>query len=79
MIYGNFCSLTFQQKRKVWVFPPDRFVQWGPEDESFCRVAGYGREEERTETIHIPTAIIDRVEVDGSLSFRAVPNYREPV
>lgn len=38
-----------------FVFPPDRFVEWGPEDESYCRLAGFGRDE------HVPRMVIYQV------------------
>lgn len=41
---------------KKWVFPKDRFVQWGPEDEAYCRFAHYGHEEK------IPCSTIYRIE-----------------
>lgn len=33
--------------RRVWVFPRDRFIEYGPEDEGWCRALGLGREESR--------------------------------
>lgn len=28
----------------VWEFPKERFVEYGPEDESWCRCFGFGKE-----------------------------------
>jgi hypothetical protein len=73
---GHVVSLSYQTRRKVWRFPKDRFVEYGPEDESYCRLAGFGREEEVTETICIPRAVITDLRWTPSraeMSFEAMP------
>jgi hypothetical protein len=44
----SFYGLKIIESRQLpykdhWIFPKDRFVEWGPEDESYCRFAGFGR------------------------------------
>jgi len=65
-------SLTFTRRRKVWVFPPDRFVEYGPEDEWWARKYEFGHEHEVSETITVPRAYVSRVGPDGSVEFTAV-------
>lgn len=54
-------TIKVQTKRKIWEFPKDRFVEWGPEDESYCRLAGYGKEIEAICYTEIPKLQIQSV------------------
>lgn len=39
-------ELEFQETRKVWKFPGERFIEYGPEDEDWCRGLFIGEEVE---------------------------------
>ena len=39
-------EVSHYAKTPKWIFPEDKYVEWGPEDESYCRAAGYGHEEQ---------------------------------
>lgn len=45
-----------------WEFPKERFCSYGPEDESWCRFFGIGREVEVDEAIEIPQCRIESVD-----------------
>lgn len=69
---GGLWSLTIIQDVKVWVFPSDRFIEYGPEDEWWARRLSFGHEEIRERTIHVPRAIVNRVD-KNEISFTALP------
>jgi hypothetical protein len=77
MIAGQVRKLEFITKQKVWVFPPDRFVQYGPEDEWWARKYGFGHEEVQLCRVVIPHAVITGIK-DGKIKFRALANYGVP-
>lgn len=81
MLYGQSCTLTFTHKKKRWVFPYDRFVEYGPEDEGWARFVGFGHEEEVVETVRIPNVVIKGITPRGegctSIDFVAMPSYCE--
>lgn len=43
---GKVVELCIPETRKVWKFPAERFVEYGPEDESWCRGLFIGEEVE---------------------------------
>lgn len=71
-IGGDLWSLTIEKTVPVWVYPRDRFIEYGPEDEWWARKLGFGHEELREQTIHIPRGFIKKI--DGLIiSFTALP------
>lgn len=69
-------SITYTRRTRVWVFPKNRFVQYGPSDERWCRFFGIGREEEVVETVTIPRAIVESVTENG-VTFRGLADAVE--
>ena len=43
---------------RKWIFPKDRFVEWGPEDESYCRFAGFGHEQITYESFRLGDTLV---------------------
>lgn len=70
-------SLSMESKRKVWRFPPDRFVEYEESDAEWARLLGFGIEEEVVETVEIPRAVITGAGRNG-ISFRALPSGGQP-
>lgn len=50
---GRLIGLTIFKNKKVWQFPRDRFVEYGPEDESWARAIGFGKEIEVTDSVEM--------------------------
>jgi hypothetical protein len=46
-LYGLKVVNDYSMVDKVWVFPQDRFVEYEPKDEWWCRKYGFGHEETR--------------------------------
>lgn len=46
-LYGMPVVVDENAMSSVWVFPKDRFIEYGPEDEKTCRYFGIGHEEWR--------------------------------
>lgn len=49
---------------RVWEFPKDRFVEYEPKDEGWCRRLGFGRE------VIVPKAYIVKGQVDPIFGWR---------
>jgi hypothetical protein len=45
LLYGTPIHVSEHVVEKVWVFPKDRFVEYEPSDEWWCRKYGFGHEE----------------------------------
>lgn len=65
-------KLSWQRKRKEWQFPKERFVEYEPSDETWCRYFGIGKEVEITETVTIPQAYVRSVSPNGSMEIGAI-------
>jgi hypothetical protein len=78
-LYNQIFRFVKTEKIKVWRFPEDRFVVWGQEDESYCRMAGYGHEVEAERTFTFENCYLENVDSDGQMIIRCVPKSEEPV
>ena len=59
---GTTTSITMAHKVKRWEFPVERFVEYEPKDEEWCRPARIGREVESIQTVTIPNVRITSVD-----------------
>lgn len=48
------------KRESRWRFPEDRFVEYGFEDESYCRAAQYGEEVNEPQTVVMPLIQLKR-------------------
>lgn len=72
-------SFVHTEKTKIWKFPKDRFVIWGSEDESFCRMASFGEEVEAETTFTLENCFIEKMDENGQVSIRVLPNATYPI
>ena len=49
-------NLTLTYRCPQWIFPADRFVEYEPSDEVWCRPLGIGKEE--TVYVNVETSVI---------------------
>ncbi len=49
----NVTTLQVTYLRKVWLFPPHRFIEYEPSDEAWARPLGFGREIDELTTMKI--------------------------
>ena len=63
-----------------WIFPKDRFVEWGPEDESFCRAAGFGHAVRIEKVLRIGRQLFVSPEVYAEIAGKRtdLPILRDP-
>lgn len=64
--------------RRWWLFPHDRFIQYGPEDEQWARFFGFGTEVMDIEHVVIPHAIL-KGQKNGVWEFQAIPDPQETI
>lgn len=68
---GMSLGIHYQTVRR-WQFPKERFVTYGPEDESWCRFFGIGEEVDVQEILELPNCHVTKVnEFSGSIEFIA--------
>jgi hypothetical protein len=53
LLYGTPVRVSEHVVEKVWVFPKDRFVEYEPSDEWWCRKYGFGHEEVRPAVMRV--------------------------
>ena len=58
---GDRVEMRFTRTVKRWEFPVERFVEYGPKDEDWCRLLGIGHEVESVETTYVPNAYVESV------------------
>jgi hypothetical protein len=57
LLYGTPIHVSEHVVEKVWVFPKDRFVEYEPSDEWWCRKYGFGHEETRPAVYRVGVAL----------------------
>lgn len=71
-------NLSIHRSRPVWVFPKERFFEWEPKDEPFCRAYGVGHEEARQERLEFPAAVVTDFNIlpsgESVIRFRSYPH-----
>ena len=74
-------DITIHVTKRKWDFPRERFVEYEPQDELWCRPLGIGREVDAMDTIEIPNAVLTQFNVDASGritgAFQLSPNGAE--
>lgn len=70
--FADVFELTFEQTRKVWQFPSDRFTKFDESDEEWCRYFGIGKEIEITETVTMPRAYVSDMCDDGTIEITCI-------
>jgi len=63
---------------KRWVFPPDRFVKYGPEDESWARCFSFGHEVAVEQRLDVPRAVVESNDESGCVLVVSGPYALEP-
>lgn len=58
LMHGIPVHVSENATTKVWVFPKDRFIEYGPEDEKTCRYFGIGHEEVRPAAIMVGGSLL---------------------
>uniref|UniRef100_A0A6M3IMC2 Uncharacterized protein n=1 Tax=viral metagenome TaxID=1070528 RepID=A0A6M3IMC2_9ZZZZ len=71
--YNETFYFTVVTKKKVWEFPPNRFIIYEESDEKWCRPLGIGQEIEVKETMEIPHAYVESMNED-EIILKGIPN-----
>lgn len=69
-------QISYHQSKRVWQFPRGRFVEYGPEDESWCRFFGIGEEVEVVQRVVLENMYLVG-HSGGRIEFRAIPRVCE--
>lgn len=62
---GSVVPGGYVERKKVWRFPAERFVEYEPKDEAWCRAAGIGREDEEVRVSTIPRIMVTNIDFDS--------------
>lgn len=72
-VFNDSCfSITVSEYVDGWVFPEDRFVEYGPEDEWWAKKVGFGHRGTVKKESIIPKAVFTGSNRDGSVDFEVV-------
>lgn len=81
IIEGSLIGITVAERVKVWRFPQDRFIAYGPEDERTCRYFGIGEEVEEERSLTLPNCVVTSVkggkDREIEVEFRTVAMWTE--